>query len=902
MTRSTTYLLGCPTKRQPLFLNRIPNNPIQRGRPLSVLAISILLVALIALPGIACADDFVGGIPLSTVQTGTVTGDLWFNATPAPDWGSLDVTKTFTLPENTVGNITWARLYISAYDGHMQDDKAFTITNKFDGNGDGTYEQVWPETGHASFNYVTDNNIESPTYGELLGNDNTALGGGAHDRYRMINDHENRVTSDYFMWYDVTNLISSRAVNVNVDTTGSYDGRIKVITLVVAYNDPTSATLTTYYVNQGHDVCSYYTENQGGADDGTPHVAVGSTTFATTGLSGISSATLTVDYMASNNGNYGFPTAQNNFDPSTKTGDFTNINLDRTADVQGAYSGLDHWDVTSSISGSSTTTFGYARYLPGSGTAAFYKIPLAFLVVKSPIPAVTPVAAFTANITSGTAPLTVAFTDESTNTPTGWAWMFGDGSTSTEQSPVHEYTAAGTYTVTLTATNAGGSNTATQTNYIAVTAAVVAPVANFTATPTSGAAPLTVQFTDASTNTPTSWAWTFGDGVTSTTQNPSHEYTAAGTYTVTLTATNSAGYDIEEKTGYITVSAAPVTNTVNLSADADSYIRWGTAYENSNFGTSSVINARIEALEGSYWGRSLIHFDLSSIPEGATIESSTLHAYKSAYTLTPDVYAYRITNPWTETGVTWNNWDSNASIAAGPSAVATTTAAKEWVSWDVTNDVQAYASGTAPNYGWMLNLTDTTRPSSTIKATFNSRENTVNPPYLIVTYHTTSGTITPTAAFSANTTNGIAPLTVQFTDASANVPTSWSWDFGDGNTTNATEQNPVHTYAAAGNYTVKLTAANSAGSNTKTETDYITVIPLGVIALPGQTNPPTDPNGDGLYEDLNGNGHKDFNDVYQFFTQMSWIRENEPLSLFDFNANSHIDFNDIYMLYHEIVG
>jgi len=77
---------------------------------------------------------------------------------------------------------------------------------------------------------------------------------------------------------------------------------------------------------------------------------------------------------------------------------------------------------------------------------------------------------------------------------------------------------------------------------------------------------------------------------------------------------------------------------------------------------------------------------------------------------------------------------------------------------------------------------------------------------------------------------------------------------------------------------------------------------LGVIALPGQTNPPTDPNGDGLYEDLNGNGHKDFNDVYQFFTQMSWIRENEPLSLFDFNANSHIDFNDIYMLYHEIVG
>ena len=158
MTQGNMYFLGCITERRPLFLKRIPNNPIQMGRhlPLSVLVIGVLLVALIALPGIACADDFVGGIPLSTVQTGTVTGDLWFDATPAPDWGSLDVTKIFTLPENVPGNITWARLYISAYDGHMQDDKAFTITNSFDGNGDGTYEQVWPETGHDCDRWICD--------------------------------------------------------------------------------------------------------------------------------------------------------------------------------------------------------------------------------------------------------------------------------------------------------------------------------------------------------------------------------------------------------------------------------------------------------------------------------------------------------------------------------------------------------------------------------------------------------------------------------------------------------------------------------------------------------------------------------------------------------------------------
>ena len=280
----------------------------------------------------------------------------------------------------------------------------------------------------------------------------------------------------------------------------------------------------------------------------------------------------------------------------------------------------------------------------------------------------------------------------------------------------------------------------------------------------------------------------------------------------------------------IILPVAAATTTQNISADADTYIRWGDAYGDTNFGTQTTFNAYIYNLDGSIWGRSLIHFNVSSVPEGATIESATLHAYKSAYTLTPNVYAFRITNPWTETGVTWNNWDSNASIAAGSSAVATTTSAKEWVSWDVTNDVRAYASGTAQNYGWMLNLSDTTRPSSTIKATFNSRENSANTPYLSVTYSVAA----PVAAFAGTPTSGTAPLTVQFTDASTNSPTSWSWNFGDGNTTNATVQNPVHTYTSAGTYTVALTATNAGGSNTATQSGYVTVgepVPAPVAAF-----------------------------------------------------------------------
>jgi len=79
------------------------------------------------------------------------------------------------------------------------------------------------------------------------------------------------------------------------------------------------------------------------------------------------------------------------------------------------------------------------------------------------------------------------------------------------------------------------------------------PVAAFHATPLSGEAPLQVQFTDDSTNTPTSWIWDFGAGILSDLQNPLVTYLGAGVYTVKLIATNAAGSDQETKTDYITV-------------------------------------------------------------------------------------------------------------------------------------------------------------------------------------------------------------------------------------------------------------------------------------------------------------------------------------------------------------
>ncbi len=179
-----------------------------------------------------------------------------------------------------------------------------------------------------------------------------------------------------------------------------------------------------------------------------------------------------------------------------------------------------------------------------------------FQYIKVTSASLTPVAVFSASPTSGNTPLSVAFTDKSTGSPTSWKWTFGDGTSSTVKSPTHKYSAKGNYTVTLTATNAAGSNTVTKSNYIKVTSASQTPVADFWGLTLSGKAPLNVVFTETSTGSPTSWKWSFGDGTSSTVKSPTHKYSAAGNYTVALTATNAAGSNTKTKFQYIKVTSA----------------------------------------------------------------------------------------------------------------------------------------------------------------------------------------------------------------------------------------------------------------------------------------------------------------------------------------------------------
>jgi PKD repeat protein len=169
-----------------------------------------------------------------------------------------------------------------------------------------------------------------------------------------------------------------------------------------------------------------------------------------------------------------------------------------------------------------------------------------------------PVAAFTSDKQTGTLPLTVQFTDQSTGTaPLTYSWDFGDGQGSVLRNPSHQYTTTGIYTVRVTVTNRAGSDDETKTGYII---AGDMPVAAFTSDKTSGATPLTIQFTDGSTGTGTLiYEWDFNnDGlIDSTVKNPSYQYANTGKYTVKLTVRNDIGSDEEVKVNYITVTPNP---------------------------------------------------------------------------------------------------------------------------------------------------------------------------------------------------------------------------------------------------------------------------------------------------------------------------------------------------------
>lgn len=160
--------------------------------------------------------------------------------------------------------------------------------------------------------------------------------------------------------------------------------------------------------------------------------------------------------------------------------------------------------------------------------------------------------------------------------------------------------------------------------------------------------------------------------------------------------------------------------------------------------------------------------------------------------------------------------------------------------------------------------------------------------------------------FTAGPLTGPAPLTVTFTDQSTGYPTNWNWVLDYNRTIDngfivCLAPTCTYTYSKPGLYSVQMRISNAISHEWVTRLDYINVTAApGVLPLPGQSAAPTDPDNDGIYEDLNGNGRADFADLTLYFLQMDWIEENEPVDAFDPNGNGRIDFADISRLFDEL--
>jgi PKD repeat protein/murein DD-endopeptidase MepM/ murein hydrolase activator NlpD len=252
-----------------------------------------------------------------------------------------------------------------------------------------------------------------------------------------------------------------------------------------------------------------------------------------------------------------------------------------------------------------------------------------------------PVAAFFATPTSGTLPLDVQFTDESTNNPNDWFWNFGDGNTSTSQHPSHTYTVTGNYTVSLTAMNSSGNDLDIKMNYITVN--LPTPVANFSATPMFGDAPLTVQFTNELEGGSFSSEWIFGDGSTSIEQNPDHIYITAGTYTVSLIIGDGAEADTLVRNDYI------IVEDVFSGVEGDSLIVFGLDDNHPNpFNPQTVISYSLPSEQQV----SLIIYDVRGRPVATLVDgvvSAGTHTTiwngsdHTGHTVSSGVYFYRLT-------------------------------------------------------------------------------------------------------------------------------------------------------------------------------------------------------------------------------------------------------------------
>ncbi|MBN4062031.1 PKD domain-containing protein [Bacteroidales bacterium AH-315-I05] len=333
------------------------------------------------------------------------------------------------------------------------------------------------------------------------------------------------------------------------------------------------------------------------------------------------------------------------------------------------------------------------------------------------------------------------------------------------------------------------------------------PIAEFTSDIVAGCDVITVNFTDLSTGSPTSWEWDFGNGNTSTSQDPSTSYINPGTYTVKLIATNGNGSDTIVKTNLITIHESPTSNFLTDITDGCTLSVTGS--DASTAGSAPIVSWLWDWGEGnastlqnpSYtysagaYNISLTVWDTNGCNDGSVILNNQLFdipqvsfsAFPNNGCFTPHTVSFSdLTQPGSS-GISswlWNFGDGNTSTLQNP----------------------ANTYNFAGSFNVTLSVTDSNICSDT---------NTFSQPIIIVGFN---------ANFTGDVTVFCPNDPIQFSDLSSPTPTNWLWNFGDGFSSSL--QNPIHSYAGAGPYTVTLIASDTITGcvDTMIKVDYISLL------------------------------------------------------------------------------
>jgi PKD repeat protein len=333
-----------------------------------------------------------------------------------------------------------------------------------------------------------------------------------------------------------------------------------------------------------------------------------------------------------------------------------------------------------------------------------------FIQVLTPL-----IANFSADVTTGLPGQTITFSDQSQGDPGSWHWDFGNGTTSLQQNPVVPFDEPGTYSVTLSVTNTYQQNTLTKASYINILEPLTA---DFEADITTAWTGDTIVFTDLSTGNPDNWLWDFGDGHTSTAQNPQHLFNQEDYYTITLTVSDELQNSTETKTDYI-------------------YVR--------------------EPLVADFTA------DTAVVLEGQSVQFTDLSTGFPA------------------------NW--------------------YWIFGDGTNSYLQHPAHTYQNSG---------QYDVTLRLIKGGAIDIITKPdYIMV--------IPPLdAEFETDKQLAFINEQVQFNDMTTGNPDAWEWDLGNYST--AIVQNPVTSYAEPGEYTIRLDVSNQYLQDSLIKENHITII------------------------------------------------------------------------------